>query len=576
MRRRLHRPRVDLLTESGSSDGTFHQLNGPFLEYERRLVSEPGRIIERTRYRLGIPWFGWLFALPVRALLARRGRPPTRPGREEGSSGTPWWAPPDQIDARQALVLGLLAAASMSSAFTNTLFTQTAQFAADEFGVGDLGFSVAGAVVRVGIVVALPFAFLADRIGRRRVIRIVAWSAPIVTALGALAPNFPVLVATQAIGRPLGLALDFLIAVAVAEEMPRNSRAYAVSVMAMASGLGAGIAVIALPLADLGPSSWRLVYLVTLIWLVVAVDISRRLPETVRYERPHRVNPPLDRRRFAALAAVAAFANFFVAPASFFQNRYLREIRGFDAGMISLFTLTTATPAALGLIVGGRLADVRGRRRLIAVTIPIGTALIIVSFMVDGAPMWLSAFGGGFIGGIAFPAIAVYRAELFPTGNRGRAAGLLTASALLGGVVGILLVGTLLDAGAGYGGVIALVGLGQLVVVGVVLAWFPETAHQELEALNPEDAPLVERATRSTKSLTAPAIVWSQPLRSWPLPSSHRCVTLAAGDIVAVQVRNSSGVPKASRVPEMNSVGTRMSGRWSTRSWSGLPGGCSG
>ena len=72
------------------------------------------------------------------------------------------------------------------------------------------------------------------------------------TALGALAPTFPALVATQAIGRPLGLALDFLIAVVAAEEMPRNSRAYAVSVLAMASGLGAGIAVIALPLADLG------------------------------------------------------------------------------------------------------------------------------------------------------------------------------------------------------------------------------------------------------------------------------------------------------------------------------------
>ena len=175
-------------------------------------------------------------------------------------------------------------------------------------------------------------------------IRIVAWAAPIVTALGALAPTFPALVATQAVGRPLGLALDFLIAVAVAEEMPRNSRAYAVSVMAMASGLGAGIAVMALPLADVGDSGWRLVYLVTLIWLIVAVDISRRLPETVRYERPHVVNPPLDRRRFAALATVAACANFFVAPASFFQNRYLREVRGFDAWMIAIFTLTTATP----------------------------------------------------------------------------------------------------------------------------------------------------------------------------------------------------------------------------------------
>jgi MFS family permease len=299
-------------------------------------------------------------------------------------------------------------------------------------------------------------------------------------------------VATQAVGRPLGLALDFLIAVAVAEEMPRNSRAYAVSVMAMASGLGAGIAVMALPLADIGDWGWRLVYVVTLIWLIVAVDISRRLPETVRYERPHVVNPPLDRRRFTTLATVAASLNFFVAPASFFQNRYLREVRGFDASRIALFTLTTATPAALGLVLGGRLADIRGRRHLIAVAIPIATLLIVASFVVGGAAMWLAAFGGGFVGGIAYPALAVYRAELFPTGNRGRAAGLLTAAALLGGVLGILLVGGLRDAGLGYGTVIGIVALGQVVVVTVVLTSFPETAHQELEALNPEDAVLVE------------------------------------------------------------------------------------
>ena len=86
---------------------------------------------------------------------------------------------------------------------------------------------------------------------------------------------------------------------------------------------------------------------------MVAVDIARRLPETERFERPHVVAPPLDRRRFAILATVAVCANLFVAPASFFQNRYLHEVRGFDAGMISLFTLTTATPAAIGLIIGG-------------------------------------------------------------------------------------------------------------------------------------------------------------------------------------------------------------------------------
>jgi MFS family permease len=269
--------------------------------------------------------------------------------------------------------------------------------------------------------------------------------------------------------------------------MPRNSRAYAVSVLAMASGLGSGIAVMALPLADLGTDGWRFVYLVTLIWLVVAVDISRRLPETKRFERPHEVAPPLDRRRFAVLATVAVCANFFVAPASFFQNSYLRDVRDFDAGQISLFTLITATPAGLGLVLGGRLADIRGRKRLIAVALPIATALVLLSFSVGGPPMWLGAFGGGFVGGIAFPALAVYRAELFPTGNRGRAAGLLTASALIGGIGGLLLVGQLLDRGQSYGQVIGLVALGQIIVVITVLAKFPETAHRELEELNPED-----------------------------------------------------------------------------------------
>ena len=65
---------------------------------------------------------------------------------------------------------------------------------------------------------------------------------------------------------------------------------------------------------------------------MVAVDIARRLPETRRFERPHVVAPRLDRRRFAVSPAVAMLANLFVAPASFFQNGYLKDVRGFDAG----------------------------------------------------------------------------------------------------------------------------------------------------------------------------------------------------------------------------------------------------
>ena len=82
----------------------------------------------------------------------------------------------------------------------------------------------------------------------------------------------------------------------------------------------------------------------------------------------------------------------------------------------------------------------------------------------------------------------MYRAELFPTGNRGRASGYLTATALLGGIGGLLATGWLLDHGRSHGVVLGGLSTAQIVVVLVVLRWFPETAHRELEDINPLDA----------------------------------------------------------------------------------------
>ena len=497
---RLRAPRNDLLLEStatGDVDGTadaasgtlttstelrFRQESGPFTAYERTVAVERDELIERTRYHLRIPWFGWVFQTPVRKVLARKWR----------ANG--WWAPPDRLDPTQVLVLGLLAAASMSAAFVNTLFTQTVNFAADEFGVSDTAIGIAGAVVRAGIVIALPAAIVADRIGRRRVIIAVAWLGPVLSLLGALAPTFPVLVATQTLARPMGIALAFLVGVVAAEEMPRNSRAYAVSVLAMAAGFGAGIAVLSLRLADIGESGWRLVYLVAAIWCLVALDLSRRLPETRRFdaaeieasERP----PRLDRGRLGLLAAVAFLGNIFVAAASFFQNNYLTDIRGFSGGAIGIFSIVVGTPAALGLIIGGRIADTAGRRRLIAIAYPVSTAFVVGAFAV-GPPMLLAfALLGGLFGSAAYPALAVYRAELFPTHNRSRAAGLITAAALIGGIIGLVATGWLLDQGWSYAAVMSTLAVGPALVTLLVIAAFPETAHLELEELNPEDKPI--------------------------------------------------------------------------------------
>lgn len=461
----------------------FGQEHGPFSTYQRVVEIGDDEIVETTSYRLTIPWFGWVFRIPVKLVMARR------------ISHRGFWSPPDRLDAGQLLVIGLLAAASMSAAFINTLFTQTVNFAAEDFGVGDTGIGNSGAIVRAGIIVALPAAVLADRIGRQRVIAIVAWLAPLLSILGALAPNFTILVASQTLARPMGIALAFLVGVVAAEEMPKNSRAYALSVLAMASGLGAGVAVMSLGLADTSDSGWRLVYLVSIIWCVVALDLVRRLPETRRFTARAKTavahtKVRLDRKRLALLGSVAFTGNIFVAPASFFQNNYLTDIRNYSGLQIGIFSIVVGTPAALGLLIGGRLADTRGRKPLIAVVLPTSTAAVVLAFTFGGPALWAFSFCAAAFGSMAYPAMAVYRAELFPTGNRSRAAGIITALALLGGIGGLIGTGRLIDAGWSYGAVMLMLASAQIAVTIIVLTFYPETAHTELEELNPEDTPL--------------------------------------------------------------------------------------
>jgi MFS family permease len=196
--------------------------------------------------------------------------------------------------------------------------------------------------------------------------------------------------------------------------------------------------------------------------------------------------------------AVAFFGNMLLSPASFFQNSFLKDERGFSAGMVAVFTLVTSTPAVIGLIVGARVADQKGRRRLAVTCAPIGGLLIASSFSATGGLMWMTAIIGAIIAATAYPPLAVYRTELFPTGNRGRAAFLILASALIGGSISLLITGAIVDGGTSYGPVMLALVVGPVIVALIVFFTYPETAHRELEELNPEDHTLpVKRPNQS-------------------------------------------------------------------------------
>ena len=379
----------------------------------------------------------------------------------------------------------------MPATYANTLFTQTVAYAAQDFAISEQGQGIGAAIIRWGVVISLPLAALADRIGRRRLIIFCAFGAPIITALGGLAPSFAILVATQTLGRPLALVLTILIGIVATEEMSSESRAWAISVLAIAAGFGAGFALAALPLADLGADSWRYIYAISLAWVAIAIVVQRKLPETTRFIQRHEAHlesaTHIDKSRLATQSLVAIFGNIFIAASSVFQVRYLRDVRDYSAVMITAFTLVTGTPAAIGLLIGGRVADARGRRFLSTITFPLGAILLTAAFSTSGQAMWLASVSGGICLGLAYPAMAVYRGEMFPTLHRSFASSVIMTASLIGGSVGLVGAGYFLNRDVTYGTVMSWLAIGPIIAGILVYATFPESAHRELEELNPQD-----------------------------------------------------------------------------------------
>jgi MFS family permease len=478
----LRAPRIDhLVAERRGGDGCFELVEGPFSSYRRTLttaeVAGGLEVTEEVDYELAIPGWGVIFRFPVRRELAN---PSPRP---------PWWAPPDRWDAETSVTIAALCGLILVAGYLGTLIGQTITFAADEFGASDRAQGTALAAVRVGILVALVLVARADRRGRRGMILAAAIGGCAVAATGALAPGLGWLAASQTVARGLAIALALLIGIVAAEVVPRNSRAYTASLLALTAALGSGMVVWLLPLADLGGRAWRILYVVPLLGIPFTRAVIRALPESRRFVLAHE-RPPARARapRLWLLGASAFLGSIFVAPASQFLNDFLRDDLDYSAARITAFTLLTNLPGFLGIVIGGRIADARGRRGVGAVAVGVGTACTLAMYVSQGWGLWGWSVLGSIIGAAAVPALGVYGPELFATTARGRANGLITTAGVAGSALGLVAVGTLSDTWGHFGPAMAVVAVGPALVTLLILVAYPETAHLELEELNPEDA----------------------------------------------------------------------------------------
>ncbi len=501
-----------VLERIGSSPDRFELEEGPFSIYSRSLSVSPGdtpetySVIEEVTWKLSLPVFWILLWFPF-WWSVRGGQKNPRP----------WWAPAGRLDARASRAIGLLGVIAIVNGFLGSVIGQTLTFAADEF-CNEFAVNADGmrtcvdsahdtsaranvfTIVRVSIVLSLALTVAADRFGRKLALTVAVTISCLATAAGALAPNLAFLTASQVISRGLATGLTIVLLVFASEELPPKSRAYGVSMLILLAGLGSGIVVWILPLADVAEWGWRLVYAAALLFVPLSLWVGSRLPNTRRFALLDRQrasqsllelwqNPKL-RSRLLLLGFGALLATLFATPASQFDNQFLRDELGFDASRITVFTLLTSTPIGIGVMAGGILSDRIGRRPIGAFGTAVGVSMSVLSFFSND--FWIfpvRAIGVILGSGFAVAGLAVYGPELFPTRLRGTANGVITAFGVGGSVIGLQLVGRLAERFDAFGPALLVAAIGPATLVLLILFRYPETANLTLEELN-DEAPL--------------------------------------------------------------------------------------
>lgn len=452
-----------------------------------------------------VPYFHWFYA-PIVRRTARRQLAFVVDATRATVAGEPAPDPPTPpfllstagFDDQAVQLLASAAAIGALASFGAALFGQNSNSVAKSFGASNADLGVALAITRVGVLVALVTAALADRHGRRRILAVSFAGLCIANAVTAFAPNLALFTGSQLMVRAFVNSTLVVAGIAVVEEAPENARAFAATTFALASGAGFALSVLLLPIADLGEHAWRVPFALSGLTIVFLPRLIRRLPETRRYRTlarrtqvRGRVRQVVDRiygPRFAVLAATTFLTGVFSAPSAQLTNKYLDDTHGFSNSGISLFRgVTNGLPGLAGLVIGGRLAERRGRRSVAAIGLGIASLAQVAFFLTDGPSLWVASTVAILFAGGATVALGTLSAELFPTEIRSTANALLLVSGVTGAVVGLVGVGLLADRLGGLGPAMALFGLAPVLAAVFLIPRLPEAAHRDLDDVSPSE-----------------------------------------------------------------------------------------
>jgi MFS family permease len=314
------------------------------------------------------------------------------------------------------------------------------------------------------------------------------------TAFAQSATQFVLLQALTRACFVTGSATAFVI---VAEELPAAHRGWGMGMLAALGASGHGLGALLYSQIERLPFGWRALYAVGLVPVLLMPYFVRRVVETRRFSdhaRTRSVHPPLrawlrpllllaiaHKARALALAASGLLMAFATLPAFQLSGYFVQSALGFSPARYSGLVVIGGGVGILGNLVGGRLGDSLGRKR-VGVVLLAAFPLACFAFYRGGAMVatfaWV-ALVFTFMGGrLILRALSI---ELFPTAQRAAAAGMFSFAEAMGAVVGLLAIYAYeVRATADLARVIPAVACVTLLAALLVLV-FPETRQRELE-----------------------------------------------------------------------------------------------
>lgn len=326
----------------------------------------------------------------------------------------------------------------------------------------DLGIAI-GVFSIVSAMVQAPLGYAVDRLGARRMLMAGLALGSASFALVAAFPTYEVLLVAMALA---GVAngvyhpSDYsLLSRGIAPE--RMGRAF--SIHTFAGFLGGAMAPLTLVfVAMVFGVQWAFIVssLVGLLVLGVVTAGGSNIPAVSSRPDAPQSNPGNPGARSAAPATILMLTVFFVllslSTSAIDRFSVSALVQGFEVSLPTAnFALTAFLFAgALGVLAGGILADRTSRHGFVAAAAFAVAAMLITVVILVPLPgaMLVATFGtAGFLTGMVAPSRDMLVRASAPAGTEGRVFGIVSTGFNVGGIIGPVLYGHLLDRGLAGG-----------------------------------------------------------------------------------------------------------------------------